>query len=75
MTARRRPEKKRKPLSGHARPVGRETLQMELQPGDRFTAEEGEWEIVTHPWTTRGGKLVHATGKHPYGTLGHRRYR
>ena len=27
----------------------RGTLPMQLQPGDRFTDEEGEWEIVTHP--------------------------
>jgi hypothetical protein len=43
----------------------RGTLPMQLQPGDRFTDEEGEWEIVTHPWTTRGGKLVHATVEKP----------
>jgi hypothetical protein len=38
---------------------------MQLQPGDRFTDEEGEWEVVTRPWTTRGGKLVHATVQQP----------
>ena len=27
---------------------------------DRFTDEEGEWEIATRPWTTHGGKMVHA---------------
>jgi hypothetical protein len=25
---------------------------MQLQIGDRFTDEEGEWEIATRPWTT-----------------------
>jgi hypothetical protein len=33
---------------------------MELQLGDRFTDEEGEWEIVSRPRTTNAGKLVHA---------------
>jgi len=34
---------------------------MQLQVGDRFTDEEGEWEIATRPWTTHGGKTVHAS--------------
>ena len=29
---------------------------MQLQVGDRFTDEEGEWEIVGRPYTTAGGK-------------------
>ena len=32
-----------------------------LHLGDRFTDEEGEWEIATRPWTTHGGKTVHAS--------------
>jgi hypothetical protein len=38
---------------------------MQLQIGDRFTDEEGEWEIVTRPWTTHGGKMVHASVQKP----------
>jgi hypothetical protein len=33
---------------------------MQLQVGDRFTDETGEREIVGHPYTTGGGKTVHA---------------
>ena len=33
---------------------------MQLQLGNRFTDEEGAWKIVTRPWTTHGGKMVHA---------------
>jgi len=35
-------------------------LPMQLQVGDRFTDETGEWEVVIHPYTTGGGKVVHA---------------
>src|SRR5262245_27220621 len=38
---------------------------MQLHVGDRFTDEEGEWEIVTRPWTTNAGKLVHAAIQQP----------
>ena len=41
------------------------TLPMQLQLGDRFTDEEGEWEIATRAWTTHGGKIVHATVQNP----------
>ena len=36
-------------------------LPMQLQVGDRFTDEEGEWEVTNRPYTTGQGKLVHAT--------------
>ena len=45
--------------------TGTPTLPMQLQIGDRFTDEEGEWEIVTRPWTTHGGKIVHASVQKP----------
>jgi len=32
---------------------------MQLQVGDRFTDETGEWEIVGRPYTTGGGRIVH----------------
>jgi hypothetical protein len=38
-------------------------LPMELRVGDRFTDETGEWEITGHPFTSRGGKTVHARVK------------
>jgi len=40
-------------------------LPMQLQIGDRFTDEEGEWEIATRPWTTHGGKMIHASVQTP----------
>src|SRR5262249_2635345 len=35
-------------------------LPTHLQIGDRFSDETGEWKIITRPWTTNAGKLVHA---------------
>src|SRR5262245_16448069 len=35
-------------------------LPMQLRAGDRFTDETGEWEIVSRPYGTVGGKTVHA---------------
>jgi hypothetical protein len=32
---------------------------MEIQIGDRFTDEEGEWEVVSHP-VTHGAKSLRA---------------
>ena len=33
-------------------------LSMELQRGDRITDETGEWEIISRPYVSGGGKLV-----------------
>jgi hypothetical protein len=33
-------------------------LPMQLRAGDRFTDETGEWEIVSHPASAVGGKIV-----------------
>ena len=38
----------------------RRVLPMELQVGDRFAHETGEWEVVGRPFTTAGGKNAHA---------------
>jgi hypothetical protein len=38
----------------------RRVLPMELQVGDRFENENGEWEVVGRPFTTAGGKNAHA---------------
>jgi hypothetical protein len=35
-------------------------LPMQLRVGDRFTDETGEWEIISRPYGTVGGKTVHA---------------
>jgi len=35
---------------------------MEIQIGDRFTDEEGEWEVVSHPATLHGAKSVWGQG-------------
>ena len=54
--ARQRPEKKREP------PAAGDThiLPMELQVGDRLADETGEWEVIRSPYTTTGGRVVHA---------------
>jgi hypothetical protein len=54
--AKPRPEKKREPTS----PGARRVLPMELQVGDRFVDETGEWEVTVRPYTSPGGKNVHA---------------
>ena len=56
MTARPRPTKKSEPAPSAERRV----LPMELQIGDRLTDETGEWEITVRPYTSPGGKTVHA---------------
>jgi hypothetical protein len=33
---------------------------MEIQIGDRFTDEKGEWEAVRHPATLHGAKSLRA---------------
>jgi len=33
---------------------------MELQVGDRFSDETGEWQVVAHPYTGAGGKIAYA---------------
>jgi len=38
---------------------------MLLQPHDRFADENGIWEVIKRPWSTRGGKVVHATVQKP----------
>jgi hypothetical protein len=35
-------------------------LPMEIQVGDRFTDEEGEWEVVSHPAALHGAKTLRA---------------
>jgi hypothetical protein len=54
--ATRRPDKKPDP----APPETRRVLPMELQVGDRLADETGEWEVTVRPYTSPGGKNVHA---------------
>lgn len=49
-------EKKSKP----AVPAGRGVLPIELQIGDRLVDERGEWEVIAPPYSTAGGRMVHA---------------
>ena len=46
-------------------PATRAILPMLLQPHDRFADENGIWEVIKRPWSTRGGKVVHATLQKP----------
>ena len=46
----------REPASSTATHV----LPMQLQVGDRFVDETGEWEVTVRPYTSPGGKNVHA---------------
>src|SRR5881296_1947910 len=34
-------------------------LPMQLQVGDRLADETGEWEVISRPYTTAGGKTAH----------------
>ena len=34
-------------------------LPMQLQVGDRFSDESGQWEVIGRPYTTLGGKNSH----------------
>ena len=54
--ARPRPERKSEPEA----PTERRVLPMQLQIGDRLVDETGEWEVTVRPYTSPGGKTVHA---------------
>ena len=50
-----------KPRSSKKRePAVPTVLPMELQPGDHITDETGEWEVIRPPYSTAGGRIVHA---------------
>ena len=46
----------RAPVSSGATRV----LPMQLQVGDQLSDESGEWEVTVQPYTSPGGKTVHA---------------
>jgi hypothetical protein len=54
--AKPRPSKNREPQSA----ADTKILPMELQVGDRLADERGEWEVIAPPYTTAGGRIVHA---------------
>jgi len=66
----RPPEKKRArdaggqlplpPPRAPAPPAPTRILPMELQVGDRLVDATGEWEVIGQPYTTAGGRIVHA---------------
>ena len=56
VTARPRPEKKRQPRAA----ADTKILPMELQVGDRLADETGEREVIAPPYSTAGGRMVHA---------------
>jgi hypothetical protein len=61
-----KPEKKSK----LAVPAGRGVPSMELQVGDRLADDEtGVWEVIAAPYSTAGGRIVHA---HQRGASDHR---
>ena len=54
--ARPRLPKKREQKS----PPDNKIVPLELRVGDRLTDERGEWEVIAPPYTTAGGRMVHA---------------
>jgi len=54
--ARPRPSKKHEPQAAGDTKI----LPIELRVGDRLADERGEWEVIAPPYTTAGGRLVHA---------------
>ena len=54
--ARPRSEKKSEP----AAPAAIKVLPMELQVGDRLADETSDWEVIAPPYSTMGGRTVHA---------------
>jgi len=50
------PEKKRKLQSADDIKI----LPTELQVGDRLADDTGEWEVIAAPYSTAGGRMVHA---------------
>ena len=53
--ARPRPEKKREPAAADTK-----ILPMELQVGDRLADGTSDWEVIAPPYSTGGGRMVHA---------------
>ncbi len=54
--ARPRPEKKREAQAA----ADTKILPMELQVGDRLADGTRDWEVIAPPYSTAGGRMVHA---------------
>jgi len=53
-----KPQPEKKPAA--AETATSRVLPMGLQIGDRLVGERAEWQVVGRPYTTGGGKTVHA---------------
>ena len=49
-------DRKRKPQAADDTKI----LPTELQVGDRLANETGEWEVIAAPYSTTGGRMIHA---------------
>ena len=56
-----RTNRRARPVVRGRRRTTRALLPMAVRPGDRFTDEEGRWEVVTKPTVFRHGKACEAT--------------
>ena len=50
------PGKKRNPQAA----ADPKILPTDLQVGDRLADETGEWEVIAAPYSTAGGRMIHA---------------
>ena len=53
-----RPKPEKKPETSRFAPL--RVLPMELRIGDRLADETGEWEVISRPYASAGGKLASA---------------
>ncbi len=53
-----KPKPEKKPAA--AAPAPTRVLPMELQVGDRLVNERAEWKVIGRPYSSAGGKMVHA---------------
>ena len=49
-----------KPRSKKSEPAAPSVLPSELQVGDRLVDETSDWEVIALPYSTMGGRMVHA---------------
>ena len=49
-----------RPRSKKSEPASPSVLPMELQVGDRLADETSDWEVIAPPYSTAGGRMVHA---------------
>ncbi len=49
-----------RPRSKKSEPAAPSVLPMELQVGDRLADKTSDWEVIAPPYSTMGGRMVHA---------------